>query len=364
MSEEYKELRLKDVILYFLDIIKYLKSKFFYILGIGLLSFAFFAYNASKSKSMYSEKLTFMMDEKTGNEIPGLDLLGNLFGKGGGSDNNFGKILELFESKRIIHNTFFTKINVKGKNDFLVNHLIDFYGLNRLIDDHKKYGLIDSWAEGLRNSNLKFSNSVIDSFSNDEGLLLQLCYEKINGNPNSGLEPLLTSDFNVESGIMTITMKSESQEITLAVLNNVYEQLSEFFIDRTIEKQQKTFNIVKAKKDSIEYALKRKEFSLADFKDRNRNLVTVKGYLDQARLEREVQVLGLMYAEIIKHYETTDFSLKNKTPVVQIIDKPRSPILPSKPSSISKGIFGFIIGSVLASLLFFISFQYKKVMTS
>ena len=333
--EDYNEMSLKDIILEIQSIIKLLINQWVIILLASLLLGGIYGFIQLKKPEMYMSKLTFMMDEKTGNNIPGLELLGSLFGGGGSSGDNMGKILELFESKKIINETVLQKTIMNGKEDHIGNHLIDVYGLENLVNDYKSFGIL--WSAGwpkqlLGKENVRFTHSNVDSFEIHEELLLRLCFEKINGNDKVGLPQLLTSELNAESGIMTLNMKSENEGITLGILNNIYNQLSEFFIQKTIEKQLKTYEIVSDKMDSIVSTLKVKEYALANFKDQNRKLVTVKGYLDQLRLERDVQVLNIMYGEIIKQMEATDFALKNKTPVVQVIDKPRSPLFPVIPS--------------------------------
>lgn len=365
MQEEYKELSIKDILIFVQETIKLFLSKWKMVILLGVVFGVIYTLLALSKPVYFSEKLTFMMDEKSGNDIPGLDIIGNLFGGGKGGDDNIGKILELFESKKIIHNMLFQKMTMNGNTDFVANQMLSFYTVDKLADGYKKYGILQGWPDQLRSQkDFRFKHASIDSFTNNENLFLRLLFDKINGNVNYGIPTLLTSDLDAESGIMTIHMKSMNEDITIGVLENVYEQLSQFFIDRTIEKQLKTFNIVKEKRDSILGELKVKEYALADFKDRNRNLVTVKGYLDQLRLERDVTILNVMYAEVIKQLELTDFSLRNKTPIVQTIDVPRRPIFPNTPSLSKSFIIGAFIGAVLALLFVFLKHQYKTIMES
>ena len=320
----------------------------------GLILGLILGFNAFVKPPLYAEQLTFMMDENSGEAVQGLNLLNGLFG-GGKQNENLSKILELFESKKIIHNTLFDSIEIRGEKDFLANHFLREYGIESLISGYKRYGFLykATWPKRLLgNSDFNFNHSAIDSFSNEESLFLRLLYEKVNGNNRIDMPRLLSSSMDDESGIMTITMQSEREEITLGILNNIYKHLSSFFIEKSTEKQTKTYNIIKEKRDSVIASLKTAEYLLADFKDSNRNLVTVKGYLRQLRLEREVAILNVMYAEAVKQMEATDFALKNKTPVVQVIDLPQKPIIARSESYIMKFIFGFCFGVVLLSVIF------------
>lgn len=342
------EITLKEIILtvigYFQEIIKNWKL----LIIIGLIIGTFLAIKAWLEPVAYHEKLTFMMDDSSGDSaIPGLEILGDLFGGGGGSGDNLDKILQLFESKKIINNTLFDTVEVKGKKDFLANHFLKLYSTEYLVKQYRSFGFYyaTKWPKKLlENEDFQFTHRNIPKFTDEENLFLRLVFERINGTESGSLARHLDSDLDQSSGIMTLKMSSEHQDLTLGVLNNIYEQLSNFFIEKATERQTKTFNIMKAKKDSVITELKTKEFQLANFKDTNRKLVTVKGYLKQLRLERDVAILNVMYAEVVKQLEATDFALKNKTPVVQIIDLPRTPIIPTFASWKRALLLGMFIG--------------------
>jgi len=350
-QEEY--ITLKDIFLgiksYFIEVLKY---KYILLIA-GIFLGVIMGYRTYKKPMLYKEKLTFMMDEKSGEAVQGLNLLSGLFGQTS-SGENLSRILELFESKKIIHNTLFDTIEIKGRKDFLANHFIEEYGVQALANSYKKFGLMYrvAWPKRLLDQKeFRFQHGDINKFSDNENLFLRLLYEKVNGNEAIGMPRLLTSSLDDQSGIMTIRMSSERQEITYGVLTNIYHHLSSFFIEKSVEKQMKTYNIIKVKKDSVLTALKNSEYLLADFKDSNRKLVTVKGYLKQLRLEREVTILNIMYGEAVKQMEATDFALKNKTPVVQVIDLPTRPIIGNKEGFVRSFFFGFMFAMVILALI-------------
>jgi tetrahydromethanopterin S-methyltransferase subunit B len=260
----------------------------------------------------------------------------------------------------------FDSVEIEGKNDFLANHFLDLYTVEKLVDDYRYFNFLTfkiGWpAKLLSDKEFRFTNGVVDSFGKKENQYLRLLYEKVNGNGTVGIRAALSSELNEKTGIMTLNMNSEYEGLTLGVLNNIYEQLSYFFITKSVEKQKKTYEIMRYKRDSVLASLKTAEYKLADFKDSNRNLVTVKGYLNQIKLEREVQILNIMYGEVVKQLEITDFTLRNMTPVVQIIDLPRKPIISSKASWKKKFAFGFIIGLILTVIYLVVKKFFMDVM--
>jgi hypothetical protein len=358
---EEKEFTLQDIIQivnsYFQEVLKF---KYYILLFALLLGFLLAAKNYFTPKK-YSENLTFMMDEtKAGKGDVRMELLGSLFG--GKKETNLGKIIQLFESRKIVHNTLFDSIVVNGKNDFIANHYLDLYEIENLVSQYKAFpvGYKQSWPKKLLdNNNFRFTSNKVDNFSIEENQFLRVLYESINGNTTIGIGKKLSSNLDENTGIMTLNMESHYEDLTLGVLNNIYAHLSEFFIEKSVEKQKKIFDLMTYKKDSIYGALKVAEFSLANFKDSNRKLVTVKGYLKQLQLERELSILNLMYAEVVRQLEATDFTLRSMTPVVQIIDLPRRPIVPKQPSVKTGFVIGFFAGGLL-SLFFFLGRKLIK----
>lgn len=366
MSNQEEYISLKDIFLKIGEYFTYVKSKWVWMLIVGVIIGLLMAFKTSLEPTTYSENLTFMMDEsKTGDvNIPGLDALGGLFG--GKKKNSLGKILQLFESKRIIHNTLFDTVVINGKSDYIANHYLDLYTVAGLVKNYKGLGGLtykQQWAKSLMNDiDFKFQDSDVDNFSPKENLYLRIIYEAVSGNEALGMDPQLTSELDEGTGIMKLSMKSEYEDLTLSILNNIYLKLSNFFIDKSIEKETKTYNLMKEKRDSVFQALTSAEYSLADFKDSNRKLVTVKGYLRQIQLERQASILGGMYSGVVRQMDATEFALKNKTPVVQVIDLPRRPISPAKPSWMSSLILGGMMGVVLTVFYFVMRKLFIEIM--
>jgi hypothetical protein len=355
-NNESEIITLKDVLQYIIRVYKVLWNNKFLIIFLSLLIATAYVFFTWDEKPKYSEKLTFMMDEDQGNPLQGFSLF-DVFGKGG-KTNTGEKLLKLFESKKILHTTLFDTISYNGKTMFLANYILETHTMEELCKPYRYFGYIsfkEQWPKILLESPpFRFTNGNINDFNRTENQYLRLIYEFISGNENVGLTPKLVSSLDKDSGIMSLSMASQDESLTLSILNNIYGHLSVFFIDKSIEKQAKTFRIMNDKRDSITYALKRAEYRLADFKDRNRNLVTVKGYLDQTKMEREIYILNSMYGEAVKQMELTDFALKNKTPIIQVIDLPRAPIVPSKKSFKKISLFGFVLGLLFTSMLILI----------
>ena len=73
--------------------------------------------------------------------------------------------------------------------------------------------------------------------------------------------------------------------------------------------------------------------------------------ITELRLQREVAALSAMYAEVLKNVEVADFTVKNKTPFIQVIDTPLAPIQPVRLSFLRLMLIGVLIGGFIGSAL-------------
>lgn len=364
-NTQEEEITLKDI---FLLIGEYVKE-LIYNWKLAILFMAPFvlllAFKAYKAPVVYPGKLTFMMEDSGGNSggaggVKGL--LGSLVG--GKSGGGLEKVLALFRSQKIVYDTFFEKDSINGKSDFLANHMIEAYSLEGLTDEYYSLlGAKEGWVERIVDlDGFKFTHATIDSFTLEERLVLKTIYNKVVGYPGIDIERTLESQLDEDSGIMTLSFKSVSESFTIAFLRKIYGKLSKFYIDKTVEKQLKTFNIMEFKRDSIYSELRRAEFSLADFTDRNHNMVTIKGLLAKDAIQRKVNLLSTLYASSVRNLEDTDFALRNRIPIVQVIDLPRAPIYRAKQSIVSGIIRGVLMGLALYVVFVVVRKMFRSIM--
>ncbi len=341
-TEQFQELSLGEIIKVIIDYFNEVRSHWYIVFLFIIPPLAYFAYDAYSDIPKYSANSTFMLNDDEDSAITGIgDLLGavGLGGRGKKSKGSLAKVLQLFESRRIVESTLFRKTSANGKEDYFANHIIREYGFHEILEESKRGGNLTEL------DSFYFSHSKIDSFDLQEKRMVVILYNKVAGNAALGLKPMIASNMDEESGIMKISVTTYSENLTIKMLETFYEQLSKYYVDKAVEKQKKIFDILKTKRDSIEGALIFAEFQLADFEDTHRNLVTVKGELKRTRLRRQKMVLEAHYIEVIRNLEKADFALRRRTPYVQIIDPPQTPIFPGKKSLLMGIIMGIVLGA-------------------
>ena len=352
-SAQSDEITLKELILklqeFFWEVVKYWKILFL----LFLISFSYFLYQKETTPTTYPAKLSFMLNDDGGGGQAGVSMILGSLGLGGfkgkGEMANLEKIMQLFKTRVVIDNALMTPVVMQGQEKKLANHIMDVYGFQKLIED---YGRM-AWAEKLEgvDENYQFSDDVkLDSLNEQEEIILKILYDNVVGNADRGINPFMSSSLDEDSEIMTLRVKTLTEDLTIVLIESIYNKLSNFFIEKAIEKQQKTFDIVNMKTDSIRRTLTGAEYALADFRDSNRKLVTVKGYLRESELERQVKILSVMFAESIKNLEIADFALRRRKPYVQLIDTPMRPLPPIGKSLKYAIIYSFLIASVFGTV--------------
>jgi nucleoside diphosphate kinase len=150
---------------------------------------------------------------------------------------------------------------------------------------------------------------------------------------------------------MFISTSSEDEELSIALAKSWYNKLATFYINKSIERQQTTYQLLSFKADSIYRLLAGSESSLATSAEK-RGLVLASDNLPQARSSRNIQMYAAMYGEVIKNKETAEFILNNETPFFQVIDEPLRPLSIIKPSLVKNLIIGGIAGAFLTIFIF------------
>jgi putative tyrosine kinase-like protein len=347
------EISLKDIILKGQEYFQYLLRNWIWILIPVVIFVSYKIYQTYSTPPKYEASLTFILNNNQSSPTAGLSSLLGSFGFGGGSTSGFNAstLVDMALSHKIIQAVLITKTEIGGKQDYLANHIIREYNL------HKKWEEDDSRFKGFL-----FQHDSISQFNLIENAIIKLLRVKLLGFGDE--KSLVMFSNNEETGILTLNVETTSQELSLNLTNILYDKLKDFYIIKTTQPQIRTFNLMGIKTDSLFQELKQKEYNLANFKDTNRNLWTRKDLVDQSRMEREVQILTLMYGESVKNREYADFSLKSALPSIESIDRPIAPLRPVKPSYLINIVFGILLGGFIGAGFLIFRKLYLDIMNS
>ena len=343
MTTEEKEdsgsFDLIDILRRLREIFKLLLAKWKLICICGF-SCAFLGLFASFiSKASYEASLIFTIDgsSKSG-ALSGLLSMATQMGGGGamggmGGADAFSEenLVEILKTRSLIEKALLTSVYINGKNDLLANHFI------RIHEYH------ENWKDDSRLKNFRFKNTDRSKFTFVEDSLLGVFNSMI-------IDQISVDKLGKLTSLISVRFTSGDELFTKYFTEKLVSGVSDYYIELKTRKIRSSLYMIQSRSDSIQRALLSAEYSLAKWKDSRKMIVKMEGNVMEATLIRNVQILDLMYAEVIKQLELTKFTLLNQTPLIQVIDKPILPLNKKKLGKVRGLVLGGLLGGFFSCL--------------
>ncbi|WP_431198443.1 lipopolysaccharide biosynthesis protein [Mucilaginibacter sp. P25] len=286
-------------------------------------------------KTVYTASSTFVLDD--GNKSGGLNQYASLASMagidiGGGSAGGIfqnDNILELYRSRLMIEKTLLSEATFNGKKQQLIERYIDFNHLR------------DVWKQEDNNGDISFTGSS-DNFSRKQDSIISKLVEVLNKQSLTVSKP----DKKLSIIRVDVTNKDElfAKEFNLKLVANV----NDFYKTTRTKKSNQNIQTLQFQADSVKRVLNNSINGVASAIDASPNANPSLQILraPSQRKQIDVQASTAIYGEIVKNLELSKMSLRQETPLIQLID---SPILPLEKTKLNK-LVGFFVGMLLASL--------------
>lgn len=320
------------------DYVQYLWTKKWWISLCGILvSIPFFLMSYLKEPT-YIAKLSFMIaEEDKGQGLAGAIgnfPLGGLIG--GSADMNLEKVMALSKTRKIVEKVLMDTVSTANWEGPLANLLIDSLGVH------------EAWEEDPVLKGFYFTATYPDSFVYYKAL--KSLKQTVVGNADRpGVTSLTLDD---KSGLMYFTANTRSERLSLLLAQTQYKFLSQYYIENSVGQRRSTVKNLQSRLDSVKTELRSVEYSHARLVDQVGRIPLRKDRLNIERLERDRQILTILYGETLKNYEAAYFLLKSETPAFQMIDSPVRPLDVDADSPLKKLIIGGIVGGILSVIGF------------
>lgn len=311
-------------------LIKYLFSKWLIIGAIafagGLIGIAY----AWLSSDKYEATNTFSIEEdKTGSAI-GIAGLAAQFGFNlGGSDNIFSgeNLLTIMHSRRIIESALHSKVKFNNKEQSLLNVYLQITKMRSGMD---KSPILKS---------VIFNESQNPStYSRLQDSVLLLVIDKVSKSV------VYTEKPDKKLDLFSVTCSSNNETFSILMCNAIIEQVTLFYTETKTKKAKQTVEILQKRTDSIYNAYVLALSGRARLADANLNPAFQLPIVGLQQKQTDATVLGTAYGELLKNLELAKFNLLRETPLIQIIDSPKAPLLNMK--------MGRLIGGILVAFMF------------
>ena len=314
------------------DYAAYLWSKKLAILVAGLVGAAIAVALETRVEEEYTAELTFLINE----ESTGGSAVGGLLGQFGfstaGSEFNYDKIIALSKSQKLGFAVLLDSLRAGAPPERVGEAVV------------RAERLDEEWALGGTWPGLGASH--VDSLELDARQILRSLHYFTFVEPG-----ICRTSADNATGLLTLSTQSPDEGLALALTRNLYDRLSGFYTEESVSARRASVSKLREKADSLRGALERAEYRAARLSDTRLGVAQQRDLIERTRLQREISLLGLAYAEVVKNLETAQFALSTKTPFFQVVDEPFAPLPRSRQKFAQRGAVGFAIGLVFGGLL-------------
>lgn len=332
------EISLKDLVIIIGDWLKFLWLKRLLIIGVAIVSSLLGFVYAITKKPVYIAANTFVLDE--GNSGGGMSQyagLASLAGidLGGGGNGIFqgDNIIELYKSRVMISKTLLSQANFDGKPQLLIERYIDF---SELREKWKKNNL----------QNISF-NGDPEKFNRSQDSIITNIVETFNK------KILNVTKLDKKLSIIKVEVATTDELFSKEFSNRLVETVNNFYTQTKTKNSSQNVYILQKQADSVRLVLDRALNGVASALDAapNANPALLSLRVPSQKRQVDVQASSSIYSEIIKNLEISKLTLRQQTPLIQVIDKPVLPLPVDKSSKLKSLILGSFLGGFLTVLV-------------
>lgn len=295
-----------------------------------------------KQKHQYESEVSFILEEKSsaGGGISGLASqfgidLGSIGGGGGifSGDN----ILDILRSRNIVEKVLVSKIDsTKGANSAT---LADLY-----------FPLLKKDIPGIA-----FTNCVYGQpYSRLQDSVLYLIYDKI-------VEKNLTVDrLNKKGSIIKVAVQSPVENFSKLFSDRLVYETIRLYVNQKTSVSTRNIARLERRADSLLQLLNNKSYQSASLQILDANTAFRAAAVPVELSQREKSVTFALFTEVVKNLEASRMGLASQTPVINLLDTSKYPLLDrKKPLWVLLGAASALV-LALSIVLAFFSYPAKK----
>jgi hypothetical protein len=329
------EISIKDIFNAISRTVAYIRQRWITVLIAAIIGALLGLTYSIVRKTLYTAKCTFVLEE--GNKAGALGQYAGLASLAGIDINSASSglfqgdnILELYTSRLMIEKALLSEAIFNNKKQLLIDRYADFEGLRK------------KWKKNDQIDMITFSGNP-EKFTRTQDSLISDIVEKFNksflyvGKPDKKLN------------IIEVDFISKDELFAKEFTNKLVDNVNDFFVRTKIKKSNQNVTILQKQADSVRNALNSSIGGVALAIDAapnaNPQLNTLR--VPSQRKQIDVQASTAVYSEIVKNLELAKISLRQETPLIQIIDKPVLPLSDDHFSKIKGLIYGWLLGSFI-----------------
>ena len=333
--QQEDRITLKQLVDRLLDFVKHILSRLVFIVIVTVVvTVLVLGYNYLR-KPTYSARTSFVLESDNSSGLGQLSSFASLAGINLGSLSEssdlfqIDNIQELYRSHRMLEKTLLTPIDHSDHE-----LMIDYFGE---VED-----LTDRWVRKMGYQGVEFGGPRENLTRAQDSVLIEAV--KV-----IRKDYLIISKPSRKLSILEVIVNHKDEDFAKAFNETLVENVNDFYIKTKTRKASQNLKLVQHQADSVKRALDEAMDRLAAVSEElpNANPLLATNQLPRQRALLDVTTSGEAYAEIVKNLEVAKISLRDRTPLIQVIDSPLLPL----PHNIWKLMKALILGIGLGGFL-------------
>jgi hypothetical protein len=327
---EKKTIVLGDVIESIKRFFSYLRSQFKLIAFCAIIGLVLPLVYRALQKPAYAASTTFILEEKSasGGGLAGLaSQVGLDIGSLGSGSSLFtgDNILDIIKSRVIIEKVLLTPVSGdSGKT--LADLYLEFSGLGERLPAPVSFASLGAHSV--------YQDSV-----------LYVMYEQI-AKKNVSVDRL-----NKKGSIFKIVTVSQNQVFSKNFAERLLKETTTYYVNVKTSTAAANVKRLQARGDSLLRVLNAKSYNAASFQILDPNVAYKSMSVPAEVSSRDKSIVFSIYAEVTKNLEMSRIALVSQTPVIQLLDVPKYPLMDDRKSYVFLGIAGLLAGLLVGFFL-------------
>ncbi|MDB5016985.1 MAG: hypothetical protein JWQ84_1817 [Mucilaginibacter sp.] len=339
---ETDEITIRELIVKFKSALRYLKSKKLILLWFTVFGLVAGVVYSLLESPVYKAVSTFVLQESGhGGGLSlsgGYSSLASLAGIdiGGGSEKGLfqgDNILELYKSRLMIEKTLLTPVEIDEKKQLLINRYL------------QSGNMFDAWWKKDNKKNLNFGSDP-KKFSRVQDSVIRDVIKYFNKNILTVTKP------DKKLSVINVEIKYKDEIFAQLFNQTLVQNVNDFYVQTQTRKTSQSVRVLQHQADSVRDILNKSLGKVAASTDANPNPnpILKSLALPAQKKQIDVQANAAIYSEIVKNLEVSKISLRQETPLIQLIDEPILPLEVDRIGKILGALIGLISGFFLGVL--------------
>lgn len=313
------------------------------------------------SPNEYTTTTKLLPEVQQTNNIGRFGGLAAQFGLGGTTSGATNDVLPPQIYPEILNSTDFLHEIIK--KSVYYKEIQDSITIQEFYNEHKKSNPFVGYTVGLPFKLLALIRSapdamIVDDFTTSE------TYKRIPPREMAaigGVRQAVVSKRDQMTGLLTITVTTQSPEITAQLTNFVTSSLSDYLIAYRTEKSRQNLHFLERRHAEARESFVMEQEGLAAFRDQNRGNLSELARVVEQNIQSEYNVKFNVYNSLTEQLEQARIRLQQDTPVISIVQQGIYPNRKSGPNRMLIIIIYVIIGASFSTVWLLLGSKIRTV---